>query len=214
MDLPFCDEPGFFNYSREQTGWLGGRDPVLASAIQRIGAVRRRMQPDAFQALLWAVTGQQISARAHASIWARFTARFGLPEPGTFTQADEAALRDCGLSLKKAQYVIAIAKAFASGGFSHAGLAAKPDKELGEALRALPGVGAWTVEMLLIFTFHRPDILSYGDLAIRRGICRLYKYPKLTRPLFESLRARYSPHASIASLYLWQIAGEKQQNGD
>lgn len=209
MALPFCNESGVFNYSREQTGWLCRRDPVLAAEIRRIGAIRRRVYPDAFQALLWAIVGQQISAQAQASIWSRFIAKFGLPEAEKLAQTDATLMRDCGLSSRKADYIIAIAKAFASGRLSHAGLAGMTDKEMAAALRSLPGVGPWTVEMLLIFTFQRPDILSYGDLAIRRGICRLYKYPELTKPLFESLRERYSPQGTLASLYLWKVAAER-----
>lgn len=214
MGLPFCDEAGFFNYGSEQTGWLCECDPILASAIQRIGSIRRSIHPDAFQALLWAVAGQQISAGAQASIWARFTAKFGVPEPERLAAADPIALRECGLSLKKCGYIIGIARAFAEGRFSHAGLASMADKELAEALRVLPGVGAWTAEMLLIFTFQRPDVLSYGDLAIKRGICRLYGCTGLSKPFFERLRKRYSPYATVASLYLWQVAGENPQNGE
>lgn len=214
MALPSCDETGFFNYRSEQTGWLCERDPILGAAIQRIGAIRRRVHPDAFQALLWAVARQQISARAQAAIWARLTAKFDVTDPAILIQADPAALRECGLSLKKCEYLIGIAQAFADGRFSHAGLAAMADKELAEALRVLPGVGAWTAEMLLIFTFQRPDVLSYGDLAIRRGICRLYECPELSKQFFERLRKLYSPYATVASLYLWQVAGEKPQNGE
>ncbi|NLY31532.1 MAG: DNA-3-methyladenine glycosylase 2 family protein, partial [Firmicutes bacterium] len=73
---------------------------------------------------------------------------------------------------------------------------------------ALPGVGVWTAEMLLIFSLNRPNILSYNDLAIRRGITNLYGLKELTRDQFEKYRARYSPYCSVASLYLWELSGQ------
>ena len=81
------------------------------------------------------------------------------------------------------------------------------DDEVIRALSSLKGVGAWTAEMLLIFTLRRPDILSFGDLGIQRGLRMLYRHKKIDRKRFERYKKRYSPYASTASLYLWAIAG-------
>ena len=77
----------------------------------------------------------------------------------------------------------------------------------GQELSALDGIGIWTAEMLMLFSMQRPDILSFGDLAILRGMRMLYHHRKITRELFEKYRRRYSPYGSVASLYLWAIAG-------
>ena len=74
------------------------------------------------------------------------------------------------------------------------------------ALSALPGIGVWTAEMLLLFNLGRPDILSFGDLAIHRGMRMVYHHRKVTRQMFEKYRRRYSPYGSVASLYLWAIS--------
>jgi DNA-3-methyladenine glycosylase II len=71
----------------------------------------------------------------------------------------------------------------------------------------LPWIGVWTAEMLMLFSLGRADILSFGDLAILRGMCMLYRRGEIPRPLFEKYRKRYSPYGSVASLYLWVIAG-------
>ncbi len=83
------------------------------------------------------------------------------------------------------------------------------DNEIIERLSALNGVGVWTAEMLLIFSLERPDVVSWGDLAIRRGMMSLYGLNKLTRTQFERYRKRYSPYGSVASLYLWALAARK-----
>jgi DNA-3-methyladenine glycosylase II len=87
------------------------------------------------------------------------------------------------------------------------------DLEVCEILCNLNGVGVWTAEMLMIFSLNRKNILSYGDLGIRRGLCMLYHHKTLTKTQFERYRKRYSPYGTIASLYLWAISsGEYLQD--
>ena len=69
------------------------------------------------------------------------------------------------------------------------------------------GIGVWTAEMLLLFTLQRPDILSYGDLGIQRGMRMVYRHRKITKKLFAKYRRRLSPYGSVASLYFWMVAG-------
>jgi len=83
-----------------------------------------------------------------------------------------------------------------------------PDRQVIERLTLLRGIGVWTAEMILLFSMQRPDVLSWDDLAIRRGMMKLYELDKLDRATFECYRALYSPHGSVASLYLWRIAAE------
>lgn len=196
----------FFAYGRKQTGWLGSRDPVLGKFIEKTGEIKRRIYPDAFTGLARAIIGQQISSGAQAAIWARFTEKFNPSECAMLACAEPAAIRGCGISMRKAKFITNLAQEFASGALSHAGLAELDDRALEDRLTALPGVGKWTAEMLLIFTFQRQNILSYGDLAIRRGICRLYGYEKLTRKQFDAHFAIYSPWATVASFYIWEAA--------
>ncbi|HOS18674.1 MAG TPA: DNA-3-methyladenine glycosylase 2 family protein, partial [Clostridia bacterium] len=82
-----------------------------------------------------------------------------------------------------------------------------PDQEVIQRLSALSGIGVWTAEMLMIFCMQRPDIVSYGDLAIHRGMRMLYHHRGIDRNLFEKYARRYSPYGTVASLYLWAIAG-------
>ena len=81
------------------------------------------------------------------------------------------------------------------------------DEEVCRELSSLKGVGVWTAEMLMTFSMQRPDVFSFGDLAIHRGLRMLYHHRKIDKKLFEKYRRRYSPYGTVASLYLWAIAG-------
>jgi DNA-3-methyladenine glycosylase II len=73
-------------------------------------------------------------------------------------------------------------------------------------LSKIKGIGQWTAEMILIFCLQRPNIFSYDDLAIHRGLRMLYHHRNISRKIFEKYRRRYSPYCTVASLYLWSIA--------
>lgn len=74
-------------------------------------------------------------------------------------------------------------------------------------MSALKGIGVWTAEMLMMFCMQRPDVFSFGDLAIHRGLRMLYHHRKIDKKLFEKYRRRFSPCGTAASLYLWAVAG-------
>ena len=81
------------------------------------------------------------------------------------------------------------------------------DAEVCERLASLRGIGVWSAEMLMLFSMQRPDILSFGDLAIHRGLRMIYHHRKIDRRLFKKYRRRFTPYGSVASLYLWAVAG-------
>ena len=81
------------------------------------------------------------------------------------------------------------------------------DEDAIKELSALKGIGVWTAEMILLFCMQRPNIFSYDDLAIQRGLRMVYHHRKIDRKLFEKYRRRFSPYCSVASLYLWAVAG-------
>lgn len=82
-----------------------------------------------------------------------------------------------------------------------------PDAEAIRALSSLKGIGVWTAEMILLFCLQRQDVFSFDDLAIQRGLRMVYHHRVITRQLFEKYRRRFSPYGSVASLYLWAVAG-------
>ena len=94
-----------------------------------------------------------------------------------------------------------------SGAFDIEAVEHMSDEEAIAALSSLHGIGVWTAEMILLFCLQRPDILSYGDLAILRGMRMVYHHRAIDRKKFERYRRRLSPYGSTASLYFWAVAG-------
>jgi DNA-3-methyladenine glycosylase II len=127
--------------------------------------------------------------------------------PQSILNCLESELQSCGISFRKASYIRNAAEKVADGSLDIEALRLKTDVDVCAELTKLDGIGVWTVEMLMLFSMQRPDILSFGDLAIHRGMMTLYRHRKITRELFEKYRRRYSPYGSVASLYLWAIAG-------
>ncbi|MGI6253856.1 MAG: DNA-3-methyladenine glycosylase family protein [Aminivibrio sp.] len=197
-----------FVCGEEALAWLSGRDKKLGAAIERIGPLEREGFPDLFTALIRSIVSQQISKAAAATVWGRINDKFRPLTAETLLEASFDDIQSCGLSMRKVTYMQGIAEAALRGEINRKELEALDDDGVIKKLSTLKGVGVWTAEMLLIFTLGRPDVVSWGDLAIRRGMTYLYGHKELTRPMFERYRKRYSPYGSAASLYLWHIAME------
>lgn len=201
-------EKKFFAYGKTETDYLTEHDPILGAAIARIGHIDREVIPNLFTALVNSIAGQQISGKALSTVWARLCERLGEITPEAILAAGEENLRACGMSGRKAGYMLAAAQAVKDGIIHIHSLVDKSDEEIIKTLTALPGVGRWTAEMLLIFSLERPDVLAFDDFGIRKGLCLLYGLEELTRAQFAEYRARYSPYATVAGLYLWEIAAQ------
>ena len=116
-------------------------------------------------------------------------------------------LQSFGMTFKKAEYITDFADRVKKGTFDLNGIWNKTDDEAITELSALKGIGVWTAEMILLFCMQRPNVFSYGDLAILRGMRMVYHHRKIDRKLFEKYRRRLSPYCSVASLYFWAVAG-------
>lgn len=198
--------PRYFEYGEEAIAHLKGRDAKLASAIDAVGHVYREVDDDLFSAMVHHIVGQQISTAAQRTIWERMQRGLGVVTPEAIARASEDELQAFGITFKKAGYIKGFAERVRTGELDLDAVAAMDDAQAIEALRALPGIGTWTAEMLLLFCLQRPDVLSFDDLAIHRGMRMVYRHRKVTRAMFERYRRRYSPYGSVASLYLWAIS--------
>ena len=195
-----------FRYGQAEIEHLGKRDRKLGAAIERLGPIERTVTPDTFTALVKSIASQQVSSKAAATVWSRLLDTLGEITPESVATADIERIQGCGLSMRKAGYIRGVGEAVASGMIDTKAFESMPDAAIIEQLSALRGVGVWTAEMLLIFSLGRPDVLSWSDLAIRRGMMRLYGLEAIRKEQFERCRRRYSPYGSVASLYLWAIA--------
>ena len=198
-----------FHYTQAELESLKKKDKKLAAAIEKIGIIERPVNTDVFAALIDSIISQQISTKAAHTVRGRLEDLCGTLTPENIYAADIADIQKCGMSMRKAGYIKAAADAVYSGALAPESLRDMPDDEVIKHLSDLPGIGVWTAEMLLIFSLGRKDVLSFGDLAIRRGICNLYGHKALTREQFLRYKKRYSPYGSIASLYLWACSNQK-----
>lgn len=176
-----------------------------ARLVEKTGPLERTIIPDLFEGLVRSFTSQQISVKAAAAIMGRFRQNCGPLTPEHLLSVDAEFLRAQGLSAKKAQWVQKAARRFADGEFESGLLLRLDDEEVVEKLVMLDGVGRWTAEMITLFTLGRDDVLSLGDLGIRRGFERLYGHP-LSKDEMLRVKRRASPFGSAASLYLWHLA--------
>jgi DNA-3-methyladenine glycosylase II len=202
-----------FRYGKTEINYLKKRDRKLGVAIDGIGMIERNVTPDLFTALVASVASQQISAKAAKTVWLRLEERLGTITPSSITRTTPEEIQQCGMSMRKAGYIKGIGDAVADGRLDLEGIHELSDNDVIARLSALNGVGVWTAEMLLIFSMERPDVLSWGDLAIRRGMMRLYGKETIDRAAFERYRKRYSPFGSVASLYLWEISHRQTKTG-
>jgi 3-methyladenine DNA glycosylase/8-oxoguanine DNA glycosylase len=195
-----------FQYGQREIDHLTHRDKKLGRAIGHIGMIERHVTPDLFKALVHSVVAQQISRAAADTVWGRLCGRLSDVTPGNVTSAEVSEIQKCGLSIRKAKYIKGIGEAASRGDLDLLELREMPDEGVIEKLSSLPGIGVWTAEMLLIFSLCRPDVVSWGDLAIRRGMMSLYGLRELSKKQFDRFRKRYSPCGSVASLYLWALS--------
>jgi len=206
LKLSAAGETPFFRYGERETQWLKSRDAVLGRAIDEIGGILRPVIPDLFQGLVSAMIAQQISAKANATVWNRMNAMFSPMTPQSVSAVSAETLQSVGITMKKAAYIKELAESVVRGEPDLEALKSLPDREVISQLSSIRGVGVWTAEMVMTFSMQRCDIMSWGDLAIHRGLRMLYGHSRITKELFSGYRRLYSPYATVASLYLWAIA--------
>jgi DNA-3-methyladenine glycosylase II len=195
---------------------LAASDPTMAALVERIGEIdlatrlrrRREERPaDAYGALLRGIVGQQLSTNAARAIYLRVLELFDgvTPSPQQLLDASEEDLRAAGLSGRKVEYVRDLAAHVLSGELELDRLDDLGDEEAIEEIVAVRGLGRWTAEMFLLFHLERPDVLSGGDLGIRKAIQIEYRLEQMPTPTeVMEMSRRWSPHRSLASLYLWE----------
>lgn len=197
----------YFQYGEKEIDYLKKKDKKLGELIDQIGFIKRTVDPDLFSSVVHQIVGQQISTKAQETIWNRMKNTLGSMNADTILGAGIIQLQSFGISFRKAEYINDFAKKVSSRTFDLESLRFKSDEEAIRELCSLKGVGVWTAEMILLFCLQRPNIFSFNDLAILRGLRMVYHHRKIDRKLFEKYRRRYSPYCSVASLYLWTIAG-------
>ena len=187
-------------------------DKVLRQVMEEQGPIhpeidRRGSRSDPYEALARAIVGQQLSTKAAASIWSRLIDLFDgrTPTPEELLRKRATTLRKAGLSNAKVAFLRDLAAQVKDGSLDLAHLAELSDEDIVAELVAVKGIGLWTAEMFLIFHLGRQDVVSAGDLGIRRAVQIAYGLDELPGPEeMERISEAWRPHRTLACLYLWR----------
>jgi DNA-3-methyladenine glycosylase II len=201
----------------EARSYLRDADPVLARLIDERPdfdprAWMTQLPPmDLYGALLFQVTGQQLSVPATRRTLARIQALFGghLPAPAELLAVDPGQLRAAGLSWRKISTLRDLAGRLSDGRLDQDVLSRLPDDELLAELTAIPGIGPWTVQGAMLIALQREDVVLPGDLALRKAVRAAYQLDHL--PAQEEVLAiaeKWRPYRSLATSYLFSAAFE------
>jgi DNA-3-methyladenine glycosylase II len=205
---------------QQARSYLRDADPVLARLVDE----RAEFDPRAWMAqlptmnlygaLLFQVTGQQLSVAATRRTLTRIEALFGghLPSPAELLGVDPGKLREGGLSWRKISTLRDLAERLSDGRLNQDVLRSLPDDELIAVLTAIPGIGPWTVQGALIIALHREDVVLPGDLALRKAVQSAYQLEHLpTQQEVLAIAEKWRPYRSLATSYLFSAAFEPPQ---
>ena len=210
-------DSGHAAWLQQARSHLRGADPVLARLIDERPdfdprAWMAQLPPmDLYGALLFQVTGQQLSVAATRSTLGRIQALFGghLPSPTELLEVDPGALRTAGLSWRKISTIRDLAERMSDGRLNTDALSGLPDDQIMAELTAIPGIGPWTVQGALIIALGREDVVLPGDLALRKAVRAAYQLGHLpAQQEVLDIAEKWRPYRSLATSYLFSAVFE------
>ena len=189
------------------------RDKNMQVLIEKFGRPNFKIGQDYFQSLFRSIVFQQLSGEAAQTIFKRLIKL--IPEksnlcPNEVLKLDKDDMRKAGLSFQKINYVRNLADYFENNSLKKKDFEIMTNEEISRELIQIKGIGQWTVDMFLIFTLNRADILPYGDLGIQKGIMKILNTEILpSKKEMENCSKKWKPFRTIACWYLWRIADDK-----
>jgi len=184
---------------------LARADPVMRAVIRRHPHAQLSSRGDPFQTLARSIVGQQISVRAAQTVWEKVNARLPAVTPAHTLEAGHANLLACGLSRRKAEYLLDLAAHFVSARIAPGRWQAMNDDAVIAELVEVRGIGRWTAEMFLIFSLLRPDVLPVDDLGLQRAVSLSYRDGrKVTEAGLRRIAKVWQPWRSVATWFLWR----------
>ncbi|RZF28349.1 DNA-3-methyladenine glycosylase 2 family protein [Paraburkholderia sp. UYCP14C] len=181
------------------------RDRILKKLIPKFGPVHLLSRGDPFVTLARSVVGQQISVASAQAVWARVEAACPKLVPQQFIKLGLEKLTGCGLSKRKAEYVLDLAQHFVSGALHVGKWTSMDDEAVIAELTQIRGIGRWTAEMFLIFNLSRPDVLPLDDLGLIRAISvNYFSGEPVTRSEAREVAANWEPWRTVATWYMWR----------
>ena len=180
-------------------------DAILAGIIRAHPKIALARRGEPFFTLARAIVGQQISVKAAQSVWNRLEAALPAVIPEAVLALDRGALRACGLSERKVEYIADLARHFADGIARVERWPKMDDEDVIAELVRVRGIGRWTAEMFLIFNLLRPDVFPLDDLGLQKAVrLHYFKGRKVSVARMRKLGATWAPWRSVATWYLWR----------
>ena len=189
------------------------RDRNMQVLIEKFGRPNFKIGQDYFQSLFRSIVFQQLSGEAAQTIYKRLVKL--IPEtsnlcPNEVLKIEKNDMSKAGLSSQKINYVRNLADYFENNSFQKKDVERMTDEEISRELTQIKGIGQWTVDMFLMFTLNRPDILPYKDLGIQKGIMKILNKKILpSKREMENCSTKWRPFRTIACWYLWRMTDDK-----
>jgi DNA-3-methyladenine glycosylase II len=192
-------------YWEEAKAELTKRDRIMRKLIPQFGDMHLVGRGEPFTTLARSIVGQQISVKAAESVWQRFLLQCPKCTPAQVLKAGPENLAACGLSKRKAEYILDLAEHFKCKRVHVASWAEMDDEEVIAELVQIRGIGRWTAEMFLIFNLLRPNILPLDDIGLLRGISiNYFSGEPVSRSDAREVSANWEPWRTVATWYLWR----------
>jgi DNA-3-methyladenine glycosylase II len=181
------------------------RDRILKKLIPKFGPVHLLSRDDPFVTLARSVVGQQISVPSAQALWQRVENACPKLVPQQFIKLGHEKLVACGLSKRKAEYILDLAQHFVSGALHVGKWMSMDDEDVIAELTQIRGIGRWTAEMFLIFNLARPNVLPLDDLGLIRAISvNYFSGEPVTRSEAREVAANWEPWRTVATWYMWR----------
>ncbi|MCP5268757.1 MAG: DNA-3-methyladenine glycosylase 2 family protein [Zoogloeaceae bacterium] len=192
-------------YWQQASQDLAQGDPIMAALVERYQGMSLTSRGDAFGTLTRSIVGQQISVKAADAVWSRLSAVVGSVSPEAVLAKGESGLAGCGLSARKTEYLVDLARHFAEGRIQPERWQDLDDESIIGELTDVRGIGRWTAEMFLIFNLMRPDVFPLDDLGVQKAVfIHYFSGEKQQRSALAALAGRWRPWRSVATWYLWR----------
>lgn len=194
--------PGYWEDAKAE---LMKRDRIMKKLIPSFGDLQLIGRGDPFVTLARSIVGQQISVKAAQTVWERLLAACPKMTPAQVIRTGEEKLAACGVSKRKAEYLLDLAANFREERVHAMNWASMQDEEVIAELIQIRGIGRWTAEMFLIFNMLRPNILPLDDLGLLRGISvNYFSGEPVSRSDAREVAANWEPWRTVATWYMWR----------
>ena len=196
-------------YGSAEMEYISDQHPVMSALVDHYGKLEMGRISDVYLSLVLHIISQMLANSVSDVLIKRFLDLVGDVNPENVLAVSIDEIRKCGISRKKAEYIIELSRSVQEGKYDFSLLEKMSDDEAIKYLMQLKGVGKWTAEMIIEFTMGRLDVFSYDDVALQNGIKKAHGFKTLSKLRFERLRKKYSPYCSVASVYYYAYNDDK-----